>query len=166
MSVASTLCHVKTVRERLRNPSNAVKDMGIDLKREKFQLVPIIQVEPVVEVVPPPVEVIEPAPSMDEAPQERPAPSIEAIQRAVCMHYQVSMMNLLSHRRDQANVYPRHVAMYLAKSLTPQTLPQIGRRFGGRDHTTILHGCRKIETLRHTDEKLASELSVLEALFV
>jgi chromosomal replication initiator protein len=68
----------------------------------------------------------------------------------------------LSSRRTANVVRPRQVAMYLAKQLTLRSLPEIGRRFGGRDHTTVLHAVRKIENLVHTDTSLAEEIEILK----
>jgi chromosomal replication initiator protein len=59
---------------------------------------------------------------------------------------------------------PRQIAMYLSKQLTPRSLPEIGRRFGGRDHTTIMHGVRKIEELMATDSQLSDDLQMLRRL--
>lgn len=89
---------------------------------------------------------------------------IEEIQRIVARHYNVSKQDLLSNRRTRTIVKPRQVAMYLAKMLTPRSLPEIGRRFGGRDHTTVLHAVRKIEDLVGADSKLAQELELLKRL--
>lgn len=89
---------------------------------------------------------------------------IEEIQRVVARHYNVSKQDLLSNRRTRTIVKPRQVAMYLAKMLTPRSLPEIGRRFGGRDHTTVLHAVRKIEDLVDGDQKLAQELELLKRL--
>lgn len=89
---------------------------------------------------------------------------IEEIQRIVARHYNVSKQDLLSSRRTRTIVKPRQVAMYLAKMLTPRSLPEIGRRFGGRDHTTVLHAVRKIEDLVGADGKLAQELELLKRL--
>lgn len=89
---------------------------------------------------------------------------IEEIQRIVARHYNVSKQDLLSSRRTRTIVKPRQVAMYLAKMLTPRSLPEIGRRFGGRDHTTVLHAVRKIEDLVGADAKLAQELELLKRL--
>ncbi|WP_455478809.1 chromosomal replication initiator protein DnaA [Bartonella sp. B10] len=89
---------------------------------------------------------------------------IEEIQRAVARHYNVSKQDLLSNRRTRTVVKPRQVAMYLAKILTPRSLPEIGRRFGGRDHTTVLHAVRKIEDLVCDDQTLAKELELLKRL--
>lgn len=87
---------------------------------------------------------------------------IEDIQRVVARHYNVSKVELLSDRRTRTIVKPRQVAMYLAKVLTLRSLPEIGRRFGGRDHTTVLHAVRKIETLAETDSALAHEIDLLK----
>jgi chromosomal replication initiator protein len=89
---------------------------------------------------------------------------IEDIQRIVARHYNVSKTELLSNRRTRTIVKPRQVAMYLSKVLTPRSLPEIGRRFGGRDHTTVLHAVRKIEDLSSSDAKLAQELEFLRRL--
>lgn len=89
---------------------------------------------------------------------------IEDIQRVVARHYNVSKNELLSNRRTRTIVKPRQVAMYLAKVMTPRSLPEIGRRFGGRDHTTVLHAVRKIEGLSGADDKLAQEIELLKRL--
>lgn len=89
---------------------------------------------------------------------------IEDIQKVVARHYNVSRNDLLSNRRTRIIVRPRQIAMYLAKFLTPRSLPEIGRRFGGRDHTTVLHAVRKIEALLAEDTKLAQELELLKRL--
>ncbi|HEY6632289.1 MAG TPA: chromosomal replication initiator protein DnaA [Rhizobiaceae bacterium] len=89
---------------------------------------------------------------------------IEDIQRIVSRHYNVSKTELLSNRRTRTIVKPRQIAMYLAKVMTPRSLPEIGRRFGGRDHTTVLHAVRKIEGLSGTDNTLAQELELLRRL--
>ena len=77
-------------------------------------------------------------------------------------HYNVSKTELLSNRRTRTIVKPRQVAMYLSKVMTPRSLPEIGRRFGGRDHTTVLHAVRKIENLVNTDSALAEEIDLLK----
>ena len=89
---------------------------------------------------------------------------IEDIQRVVARHYNVSKSDLLSSRRTRTIVRPRQIAMYLAKVLTPRSLPEIGRRFGGRDHTTVLHAVRKIEELIGGDKTLADEIELLKRL--
>jgi chromosomal replication initiator protein len=95
-------------------------------------------------------------------PQEPKRVKIEDIQRVVARQYNVSRADLLSSRRTANVVRPRQVAMYLAKTLTLRSLPEIGRRFGGRDHTTVLHAVRKIENLVSTDTALAEEIELLK----
>jgi chromosomal replication initiator protein len=95
-------------------------------------------------------------------PQEPKRVKIEDIQRVVARQYNVSRADLLSSRRTANVVRPRQVAMYLAKTLTLRSLPEIGRRFGGRDHTTVLHAVRKIENLVGSDTALAEEIEVLK----
>jgi chromosomal replication initiator protein len=95
-------------------------------------------------------------------PTEPRRVKIEDIQRIVARHYNVSRGDLLSSRRTANVVRPRQVAMYLAKVLTLRSLPEIGRRFGGRDHTTVLHAVRKIENLVGNDTSLAEEIEGLK----
>ncbi len=89
---------------------------------------------------------------------------IEDIQRVVARHYNVSRQELVSNRRTRVIVKPRQIAMYLSKTLTPRSFPEIGRRFGGRDHTTVLHAVRKIEELISADQKLSQEIELLRRL--
>ena len=95
-------------------------------------------------------------------PQEPKRVKIEDIQRVVARQYNVSRSDLLSSRRTANVVRPRQVAMYLAKTLTLRSLPEIGRRFGGRDHTTVLHAVRKIEGLVGADITLSEEIELLK----
>ncbi len=95
-------------------------------------------------------------------PQEPKRIKIEDIQRVVARQYNVSRSDLLSSRRTANVVRPRQVAMYLAKTLTLRSLPEIGRRFGGRDHTTVLHAVRKIEALVGKDIALNDEVEALK----
>ncbi len=89
---------------------------------------------------------------------------IEDIQKLVANHYSVSRADILSSRRTAVVVKPRQVAMFLAKTLTMRSLPEIGRRFGGRDHTTVLHAVRKIEALSANDGALRDELELLKRM--
>ncbi|MDE3238006.1 MAG: chromosomal replication initiator protein DnaA [Paracoccaceae bacterium] len=90
--------------------------------------------------------------------------TIEEIQRKVAEHYNVRLSDLIGPKRVRTIARPRQIAMYLAKQLTPRSLPEIGRRFGGRDHTTIMHGVRKIEELAAQDNQLAEDLHLLRRL--
>ena len=89
---------------------------------------------------------------------------VDDILRVVAKHYNVSRADLLSQRRTANVVKPRQIAMYLAKILTLRSLPEIGRRFGGRDHTTVLHAVRKIDGLVNADRALAEEIESLKRL--
>ena len=90
--------------------------------------------------------------------------SIEEIQRKVAEHYNIRLSDMIGPKRLRNIARPRQVAMYLSKQLTPRSLPEIGRRFGGRDHTTIMHGVRKIEELMATDSQLSDDLQLLRRL--
>lgn len=89
---------------------------------------------------------------------------IDDILRVVMKHFGVNRGDLLSSRRNRSIVRPRQIGMYLAKSLTSRSLPEIGRRFGGRDHTTVLHAIRKIEALLQEDATMKEEVEVLKRL--
>jgi chromosomal replication initiator protein len=91
---------------------------------------------------------------------------IEDIQKLVATHFNVSRADILSSRRTASVVRPRQIAMYLAKVLTPRSLPEIGRRFGGRDHTTVLHAVRKIAGLATTEGALAEEIELLKRMLL
>jgi len=96
--------------------------------------------------------------------REAPRVRIEDILRIVSRHYKVPRTELLSSRRSRDVVRPRQIAMYLAKSLTSRSLPEIGRRFGGRDHTTVLHSVRKVEQLMKDDGDLCQEIELLKRM--
>lgn len=80
--------------------------------------------------------------------------TIDEIQRAVSTHFEVKQLDLVSARRAAAIARPRQIAMYLAKRLTTRSLPEIGRKFGGRDHSTVIHAVRRIEELRGKDQEI------------
>lgn len=86
---------------------------------------------------------------------------IDDILKVVGRHYNVARQDILSPRRARSVVIPRQVGMYLAKKMTARSLPEIGRRFGGRDHSTVLHAVRKIDEQIKTDERLAREVALL-----
>lgn len=91
----------------------------------------------------------------------RPRITIDEIQRAVCAHYKLDKSEMASKRRVRAIARPRQVAMYLAKELTPRSYPEIGRRFGGRDHSTVIHAVRTVEALRVSDSELDAEIAAI-----
>jgi chromosomal replication initiator protein len=87
--------------------------------------------------------------------------TVDMIQKTVAEHYALKQADLISERRARAVARPRQVAMWLAKQITTRSLPDIGRRFGGRDHTTVLHAVRRIESLKADDPALARDVDVL-----
>ena len=90
--------------------------------------------------------------------------TIEEIQRKVSEHFNIRLSDMIGPKRTRTIARPRQIAMYLAKQLTTRSLPDIGRRFGGRDHTTIMHGVRVIEEMRGTDHQLAEDVNLLRRL--
>lgn len=99
--------------------------------------------------------------------EERPAvslPIVEHIQATTAAFYGVARADLMSNCRKGKFIRPRHVAMYLCKHLTKRSLPQIGKRFGGRDHTTVLHAVNKIKDDLLNDEKLRADVAALTAM--
>ncbi len=87
--------------------------------------------------------------------------TVDDIQKTVADHYGLKQADLLCERRTRAVARPRHVAMYLAKALTTRSYPDIGRRFGGRDHTTVLHAVKRIEALKAEEPALAADIELL-----
>jgi hypothetical protein len=94
-------------------------------------------------------------------PRHGDFPSIRDIQRKVCEHYGVTLIDILSRRRTADIVRPRQIAMYLCKKFTLHSLPQIGHRFGGKDHTTVLHSVQKMDHLCPRDAVLAHDIAIL-----
>ncbi|MEM9046260.1 MAG: helix-turn-helix domain-containing protein, partial [Pseudomonadota bacterium] len=87
--------------------------------------------------------------------------TIEEIKRVVSNHFNLRMSDLTSARRSRMVARPRQVAMYLCKMLTQKSLPEIGRGFGNRDHTTVIHAVKVIEKLKESDSQMAEDLEVL-----
>ncbi len=90
--------------------------------------------------------------------------TIDEIIRKVADHYNLRLSDMLSPRRARAVARPRQVAMFLSKMLTSKSLPEIGRRFGGRDHTTVIHAVRKIEELKSVDNQIAEDVELLRRM--
>ena len=90
--------------------------------------------------------------------------TIDEIIRKVSDHYNLRMTDILSPRRARTVARPRQVAMFLAKTLTSKSLPEIGRRFGGRDHTTVIHAVKKIEELKSIDNQIAEDVELLRRM--
>jgi chromosomal replication initiator protein len=86
---------------------------------------------------------------------------IDNIQRVVSEYYKIKINDLLSKRRSRSVARPRQVAMALAKELTNHSLPEIGEAFGGRDHTTVLHACRKIKELQEESADIREDMKNL-----
>ncbi len=87
--------------------------------------------------------------------------TIDEIQKLVSQHFELKPLDLVSARRSRAVARPRQIAMYLAKRLTTRSLPEIGRKFGGRDHSTVIHAVRKIEELRDQDRDIDAAVRTL-----
>ncbi|WP_296426055.1 chromosomal replication initiator protein DnaA [Yoonia sp.] len=87
--------------------------------------------------------------------------TVEEIQRKVSEHYNIRLSDMIGPKRVRNYARPRQMAMYLAKHMTSRSLPEIGRRFGGRDHTTVMHGVRRIEELKVIDSQIADDLELL-----
>ncbi|MCX8048235.1 MAG: chromosomal replication initiator protein DnaA [Methylohalobius sp.] len=92
--------------------------------------------------------------------------NVENIQKTVAEYYKIRVADILSNKRTRSITRPRQIAMALAKELTNHSLPEIGEFFGGRDHTTVLHACRKVEELRESDSKLAEDYATLLHLLI
>ncbi len=90
--------------------------------------------------------------------------TIEEIQKRVAEHFNIRMADMHSARRARAVARPRQVAMYLAKQLTSRSLPEIGRKFGGRDHTTVMHAVKKIDELRQSDAGFSEDVDLLRRM--
>ena len=87
--------------------------------------------------------------------------TIDEIQKKVGEHYNIKLSDMHSPRRSRSVARPRQVAMYLAKSITTRSLPEIGRKFGGRDHTTVIHAIKTIEEIMVNDPSLAEDIELL-----
>ena len=91
-------------------------------------------------------------------------PSIEDIQKKVSEHFSVKMSEMFSARRSKSVVIPRQVAMYLSKELTNLSYPEIGRNFGGKDHTTIIHASKKIDKLLNENSHISEDIKLLKSI--
>jgi len=91
----------------------------------------------------------------------RRSPAISSIQREVCSHFSLPALEMVSQRRSRVVTRPRQIAMFLCRELTPHSLPMIGRHFGGRDHTTVMHAISVIERLIGSDAEIADHVGEL-----
>ena len=92
--------------------------------------------------------------------------TIENIQKTVADYFKIKVSEMYSKKRFRSVARPRQVAMALSKELTQQSLPEIGEAFGGRDHTTVLHACRKTQELRDTDQEFARDYAQLQQILL
>jgi len=154
----------ETLRARSINSCNALlsrlmKYHGIPAPRPKPDIVEIVPI--VVRHSPPPPSVPDWIKSIEDAPDSK-GPSVKTIKVCVAHHFNISPRDLESPRRFAKIVLPRQIAFYLARKLTNRSLPDIGRRFGGKDHTTILHACKKMKQRMEEDPLLAQTVRCLE----
>lgn len=179
--------HALAVRQRLQRPSNAVPDRGIKLvngRPVEPTIVPIIEECAEAKIVPIQRPMQNDPATFEEIEAEierlkkkmadmrlaaglapaRRLPEVKAIKVAVARRYGVTVIDIDSARRTASVVRPRQIAMYLTKILTLRSLPDIGRLFGNRDHTTALHAIRKIGELRLVDSELDANVAALAAL--
>ena len=90
--------------------------------------------------------------------------SLEMVIQTVSDHFHISIDEMRSKKKSQNIVLPRQIAMFLARKLTKHSLPEIGKAFGGRDHTTVMHSCTKIEQAVHTNKEIKFSVDKLELL--
>lgn len=102
------------------------------------------------------------SPQLRDWNDDRSGPSVCLIQKVVCQHFGINRLDMLSVRRTKDIVMPRHIAMYLSKAGTERSLPYIGGKFGGRDHTTVLHAIKKIEAMIGKDAVFAEQIEALK----
>ena len=87
--------------------------------------------------------------------------TIDQIQKKVAEHFNVKLSDMHSSRRSRTVARPRQIAMFLSKNLTTRSLPEIGRKFGGRDHTTVIHAIKKVKELVKNDSSLSEDIEIL-----
>ncbi|WP_161491907.1 helix-turn-helix domain-containing protein [Bradyrhizobium centrolobii] len=145
------------------NASNGLLSRLVEYHGGDFKSEPVIIVEaPLPEPEPPPPIQDEWIMSIDDGPR---APTIKEIKLCVCRHFKISPIDMDSPRRAMNLALPRQVAMYLARTLTPRTFPEIAKRFGGRDHSTAVHAAQKIARMIESDRSFAATVRKLEAQF-
>lgn len=159
----------KTYQEGLRaknmHSCNALLSRLVQFHGDEFRTVaPVVVLEAPPEPAPPApsMAVAEIVTEIEEGPRK---PTIREIGKCVAKRFNISMNELESSRRLAKIVRPRQICFYLARKLTARSLPEIGRRLGGKDHTTVLHGSRVIEQRISEDPELAQTIAELEAQF-
>lgn len=157
-SAAEVFENYKRVRARVQKwnaPPPPPKPAPVVIPEPPAQTIPIVVIPVLTEIT---------VHQQESEPMVRKHPSIHRIIAAVCQRYDIDRNDLVSARRTMNVVRPRHIAMYLAKMLTLKSFPEIGRQFGGRDHTTVLFAVNKITRLRAAFVDLDTELSELETI--
>lgn len=153
---------------RLGAPMSPNEILALAIRRGRRSTIPIKQIQKPVSV---PVKVVEKPPRWKirvakPLPASEPPlpqfPTVGEIMRVVAQHYLLSIVDMVSVRRNPRLCLPRQIAMYLGRTLTPRSLPEIGRLLGGRDHTTIMHGYRKISALLETDADLRANIEQIK----
>ena len=162
--LSQMVSNYKAIRDRLVSPPNAITDIGIDLKRKRIPPVP--PELPVLECAPGVAVTCEVFVAQVPTKQTDAPLKIEEIERAVCACFGISKIQLYARRRTKDVVYPRHICWYLAAKYTRRSLPEIGHRGGGCDHTTILHARNKIERLIKDNPATADIIKVLESMLL
>ncbi len=153
----------ETLRARSEHSCNALLSRLMKFHSDAISKpVQVVVIEPVVEFVPPPSIDPEWIKMIEEAPDPK-GPSVKVIKLCVARHFNLSVQDLESPRRLAKIVVPRQIAFYLARRLTTRSFPDIGRRFGGKDHSTIHHACKMVERRMETDKQLAKTVRLLEA---
>jgi chromosomal replication initiation ATPase DnaA len=102
----------------------------------------------------------------DSQPDQEHRYSVAEIQRAICGHFGITLTDMLSRRRDHKVMIPRQIAMYFCRHLTRRSLPEIGRMFGDKDHSTVHHAVRRTEQRIHHDPIIAHEVAMIEEVLV
>jgi len=149
--------HYSDIRKRLRSAPSAVKTTTREVHLFRVRPEPPRierQAMPEPEPVAPVITVTLPIPTY---------PTIRSIVAATADHFGVPVIDLMSQRRHKSIVRPRQIAMYLARVITPRSLPDIGRNMGGRDHTTILHAYHKITGLIDAGDPIADDIATIRA---
>jgi hypothetical protein len=167
------VAYQETLRAKNVNACNALLSRLARFHGDAFvRVAPVVVIEAPEPPPPPPLLRVEIAPELPAKPAEPVEeddgprrPTVTEIRKCVAKHFNVSMNDLMSPRRFHKVVIPRQIGFYLARKLTRQSLPDIGRRFGGKDHTTVLHGSRVIERKIAEDPIFAQTVAQLEAQF-
>ena len=150
----------RVLRRRLLSPPNAVPDLGIDLRRHRK---PAVATTPMQKALPPSLMIMLKKP--EGPPRRRGYSNITHIIAASAQHFGVPKKAIMSAKRTMRLVFARQVACYLCRDITKRSFPDIGRRLGGRDHTTVLYSYRKIRDLIATSEIVAEHVRAVRMIY-